>query len=258
MRAITSRQHTIVKTFRAVARDSSSQLLLDGWHLLAEAVRTGVTVESIAVSGEPAPSNARLLERATRGGIEVVTVSPKVLDAISPVRSPSGVVALARRPQISMPALLSPPPALVLAIAGVQDPGNVGSAIRAAAGGGATGVACDGLSADPFGWKALRASMGSVFHLPVTRIANMSAAVDEWRAGGLTIVATTPRAGQSIYEMDWRQPIAILMGGEGAGLPAALAEAADVQVTIPMRAPVESLNVAVAAALMIFEARRQR
>jgi RNA methyltransferase, TrmH family len=199
-----------------------------------------------------------VLERARRAGAQVVAVSSTVIDAISPVRSPSAVVALARRPSVAMAALHSPSPALVLAIAGVQDPGNVGAAIRAAAAGGATGVACDRASADPYGWKALRASMGSAFHVPVLRLEDMQEAVAQWKAAGLSILATTPRGGKSIYEVDWRSPVAILMGGEGAGLPPSLSETADVRVTIPMRAPVESLNVAMSAALMIFEAQRQR
>ncbi|MGH9385030.1 MAG: TrmH family RNA methyltransferase [Vicinamibacterales bacterium] len=258
MRVIASRQHSIVKTFRAIARGSQSHLLLDGWHLLTDAVRANVIVETIAVAGEPRASDARVLERARTSGADVIAVSAKVIEALSPVRSASSVVAIARRPNVPASALLSPSPALVLAIAGVQDPGNVGAAIRSAAGGGATGVACDGGSADPFGWKALRASMGSAFHVPVLRVADMNASVARWRASGLAILAATARGGRSIYDVDWRRPTAILMGGEGAGLPASLADAADSRVSIPMRPPVESLNVAVAAALMVFEAQRQR
>lgn len=258
MHAITSRQHAIVKTFRAVARGSDTQMLLDGWHLLTEAIDTGVTVDAIAIAGEPARQEQRVLDRARAAGADVIAVSAKVIDALSPVRSPSAVVAIAQRPDVAMPALRSPSPALILAIAGVQDPGNVGAAIRSAAGGGATGVACDRACADPFGWKALRASMGSAFRVPVVRVEQMVSALDDWRASGLTIVATTPRGGQSIYDVDWRRPTVILMGSEGSGLATSLSDAADAQVSIPMRASVESLNVAVSAALMIFEAQRQR
>src|SRR5262245_44742425 len=134
MRAITSRQHTIVKTFRALARGSHSHMLLDGWHLLADAVRATVTIETIAIAGEPSAADQRVLDRVRRSGAEIVSVSAAVLDAMSPVRSPSGVVAIARRPQVSPSELEVPPPALILAIAGVQDPGNVGAAIRSAAG----------------------------------------------------------------------------------------------------------------------------
>jgi TrmH family RNA methyltransferase len=258
MRAITSRQHALVKTFRAVADRSDRSMLLDGWHLVTEAIHAGVAMETIAVSGTPKPDDARRLERARRGGADVVAVSAKVIDALSPVRSPSGVVAIARRPDTTLASLRSPAPALVLALAGVQDPGNVGAAIRAAAGAGATGVACDGASADPFSWRALRASMGSVFHLPVLRLDHLNDAVADWQAAGLSIVATRPRGGQSMYDLDWRRPVAILMGGEGSGLPASLTDRAELQVSIPMRGRVESLNVAVAAALILFEAQRQR
>lgn len=258
MHAITSRQHAIVKTFRAVARGSHSQMLLDGWHLLTEAVDTGVTVDTIAIAGDPTPTQRRMLDRARAGGADIIAVSAKVIDALSPVRSPSAIVAIARRPDVAMSALQSPSPALILAIAGVQDPGNVGAAIRSAAGGGATGVVCDYESADPFGWKALRASMGSAFRLPVRRVEQMRAAIDEWRTAGLAIVATTPRGGQSIYDMDWRRPTVMLMGSEGSGLTTSLSDTADATVSIPTRASVESLNVAVSAALMIFEAQRQR
>src|SRR5262245_57786221 len=258
MRTITSRQHAIVKTFRAVADRSDRSMLLDGWHLVTEAINARIALETIAISGKPSQADARVLERARRAGAELVPVSQKVIDALSPVRSPSSVVAIARRPEATLASLRMPAPALVLAIAGVQDPGNVGAAIRAAAGGGATGVVCDAASADPFGWKALRAAMGSVFHLPVLRLDEWGEASADWRAAGLKIVATTPRGGRSIYEVDWRQPVAILMGREGAGLPTSLVDTADLQVSIPMREKVESLNVAVAAALVIFEAGRQR
>jgi TrmH family RNA methyltransferase len=258
MRAITSRQHAIVKTFRAVADHGDRSMLLDGWHLVTEAILAGVTLDTIAVAGDPKPEDARLLERARRAGADVVAVSTKVIDALSPVRSPSSVVAVGRRPETTLAALRSPAPALVLAVAGVQDPGNVGAAIRAAAAGGATGVVCDAASADPFGWKSLRASMGSALQLPVLRLDDLGHAIDDWRAAGLSIAATRPRGGQSLYDVDWRRPVAILMGGEGAGLLSSLADAADLHVSIPMRGRVESLNVAVAAALLIFEAQRQR
>src|SRR5262245_51578666 len=101
MRAITSRQHTIVKTFRAIARGTDSHLLLDGWNLLAEAVRANVSIETIAVSGDPSPGDTRVIDRARARGATVVAVSTRVIDALSPVRSPSPVVATARRPRPS-------------------------------------------------------------------------------------------------------------------------------------------------------------
>ena len=185
-------------------------------------------------------------------------VSGTVLNALSPVNSPTGVVASARRPSVAGSAIFDPAPALVLAATGLQDPGNAGAIIRSAAAAGATGVVLDESSADPWGWKALRASMGTAFHLPVLRSRAIRSLVKEWRDAGLRIVATVPRGGTPRYNVDFTNPTALLLGGEGAGLPDSLAESADVRVTIPMRGGIESLNAAVAAAVLLYEAQRQR
>ena len=116
----------------------------------------------------------------------------------------------------------------------------------------------DDVTADPWGWKALRASMGGVFHLPVIRSRNPLGTLSEWRSAGISIVAAVPRHGVAMYDTDLRRPTVVLMGGEGPGLPADVTAAADARVTIPMTGGVESLNVAVAAALILYEAKRQR
>ena len=255
---ITSRQHPIVKEFRALARGDGPSMLLDGWHLLGEAANARVTVEKIAICGPPTAHEQRIVDRLRRDGAQVVEVSGAVLNALSPVSSPTGVVASARIPAVAPPSLLAPAPALVLAATGLQDPGNAGAIIRSAAAAGATGVVLDELSADPWGWKALRASMGSAFHLPVVRSRAVATLIEEWRRVGLRIVATVPRGGTSMYDVDFTAPTAILLGGEGAGLPEALAGGADKQVSIPMHGAIESLNAAVAAAVLLYEAQRQR
>jgi TrmH family RNA methyltransferase len=116
----------------------------------------------------------------------------------------------------------------------------------------------DELSADPWGWKALRASMGSTFHVPVVRSRALSGLIDEWRRSGIQIAASVPRDGVSMYDVDFTKPTAILLGSEGSGLPADVTAAADTRVSIPMHGAIESLNAAVAAALLLYEARRQR
>ena len=255
---ITSRQHPIVKEFRDLARGAGPLMLLDGWHLLGEAAAARVVVEKIAVSGPPTAHEQRIVDRLRRDGAQLVEVSGTVLNALSPVNSPTGVVATARIPSISSPSVLAPAPALVLAAMGLQDPGNAGAIIRSAAAAGATGVVLDELSADPWSWKALRASMGSAFHLPVVRSRAIGALLDECRHAGVRIVATVPRGGDSMYEVDFKTPTAILLGGEGAGLPDAILGSADQRVSIPMHSATESLNAAVAAAVLLYEARRQR
>jgi RNA methyltransferase, TrmH family len=258
MDVISSRQHPIVKEFRELARGAGPLMLLDGWHLLAEAAAAGLVVEKIAICGPPTAREQTVVDRLRQSGAFVIEVTGSVLNALSPVNSPTGVVASARTPAVSSVSVLAPSPALVLAAAGLQDPGNAGAIIRSAAAAGATGVVLDELSADPWGWKALRASMGSVFHLPVVRSRALAALIEEWRASGVRIVATVPRGGVSMYDVDFTVPTALLLGGEGAGLPDCLAAAADTRVSIPMRGAIESLNAAVAAAVLLYEAQRQR
>jgi TrmH family RNA methyltransferase len=255
---ITSRQHPIVKEFRDLARGAGPLMLLDGWHLLGEAAAAHVTVEKIAVCGPPTAHEQRIVDRLRRDGAQLVEVSGTVLNALSPVNSPTGVVASARIPSVASAAVLTPAPALVLAATGLQDPGNAGAIIRSAAAAGATGVVLDELSADPWGWKALRASMGAAFQVPVIRSRALAALVDEWRDAGVRIVATVPRGGQSMYDVDFTPPAAVLLGGEGAGLPADVLRDADLRVSIPMHGQMESLNAAVAAAVVLYEASRQR
>jgi TrmH family RNA methyltransferase len=255
---ITSRQHPIVKEFRGLARGAGPLMLLDGWHLLGEAAAARVVVEKIAICGPPTASEQRIVDRLGRAGAQIVEVSGTVLNALSPVNSPTGVVATARIPSVTAASVLTPAPALVLAAAGLQDPSNAGAIIRSAAAAGASGVVLDELSADPWGWKALRASMGSAFHLPVVRSRALAGLIEDWRSASVRIVATIPRGGTSMYDVDFTSPTALLLGGEGAGLPEGFLAAADTRVSIPMHGAVESLNAAVAAALLLYEAQRQR
>lgn len=258
MSVITSRQHPLVRQCRAIVRGDDEQLLLDGWHLAAEALASGVPVTWLAFDPRRSSVDSSIVARAADTGARIVEVTAPVLEAMSPVRSSSGIVAVCARPAIDPRALLAPAPPLVLVALGVQDPGNVGAMVRSADAGGVTGVLLDGQAADPWGWKALRASMGSVFRLPVLRD---DAAIDRlrgWQRDGIRLAAADARNGISMYDAGLGGPLAIVMGGEGAGLPSALIDAADLRVRVPMRARVDSLNVAAAATLLVYEAARQR
>ena len=259
MTIITSRQHAIVKTFRRVARGDDRLALLDGPHLVSDALDTAVRIDTVAIaSDETSTENRRLLDRARDKGASVVEVSRAVMHAMSPVRTPAGIAALIERPAISLPQLFRPPPALIVLAIDMQDPGNVGAMIRAAEAGGATGVALAGTSADAWGWKALRAAMGSTLRMPVLQGGPHEGLLDRLRAAGVTVLASVPRGGVPMYQADMRASVAIAMGGEGAGLSHDFVRAATGSVSIPMRGRAESLNVAVAAALLVYEARRQR
>lgn len=256
---ISSRQHDIVRTYRRVARGDATLALVDGWHLLQEAVTTAMPIVEIALVDGALPAACQsVLDRAGRMGARLVTVSASVMDALSPVRTPSGVVAVVQRRDVALSSTLAPAPALIVMAIGLQDPGNAGAVVRAAEAGGATGVILAGESADPWSWKALRAAMGSTFRLPVVREPDPALALRALGDAGVRRLATTPRSGRSIYEDDFTAATAIVLGGEGSGLDSTWIDAADGTLRIPMRAPVESLNVAVAAALVVYEAARQR
>lgn len=264
LKRLSSRHHPLVALCRQLARHRApgdTRLLLDGLHLVGDARRAGLAVETAAFSARAlaTPEGAGLAAALESTGAEILAVSDALMAALSPLSAPSGVVAIATRPAASLDQVFEGAPSLVVVAVGVQDPGNVGAIIRAAEAGAATGAAFCGESADPFGWKALRGSMGSAFRLP---LAPPGVALDEVlaaaRAAAVRVVATLPRGGRPVATADLSGPVALLIGGEGPGLPAAALTGADDRVSIPMKAPVESLNVAVAAALLIYEAGRQR
>ena len=260
VKSITSRHNSIVKRYREVARgEVPSLVLLEGPHLIEEAVAAHLPIHDVACSpqGLDLPGVQQLIQDLETAGVASWAVTDEVLHAMSPARSPAGIVALALRPVATLASALARAPQLVLVAVDVQDPGNVGAIIRAAEAGGATAAMFAGASADPFGWKALRGSMGSSFRLPVVATGTTQA-VTAARASGLRLVATTPRGTRSLFEADLTGPVAFLVGAEGTGLSDDLVQSADEAIRIPMREPVESLNVAVASALVIYEASRQR
>ncbi len=260
MKSITSRRNLIVQRYRdAAAGDVPGLMLLDGAHLVEEAARAHIPIQSVACSprGMDLPGIERLVRELEAADVDAWAVTDEVLGAMSPALSPAGVVALAARPAVTLAQALARAPQLVVIAVDVQDPGNVGAVVRAAEAGGATAAVFAGASADPFGWKALRGSMGSSLRLPVVAT-DTAQAVTAARAAGLRLLATTPRGSRSLFETDLKGPIAWLLGSEGAGLSEDLIQAADEAIRIPMHEPVESLNVAVASALIVYEAWRQR
>lgn len=279
MERISSRQNAIVKRFRDLARTArplqpdadpsaraghATEVLLDGEHLVQEALRCDIHIAVAAFSDKQLNNVlsplARIAKDVKRRGGRVVTVTDQVLAAMSPVQHPSGVVAIATaRPadvRVVMAAVTDLP--LVLVLAGLQDPGNVGAIVRAAAAFGASGVVAIEGSANPFSWKALRGAMGGTFRLPVAARGSLADVVTCAQDLGVRLVAAVPRGGTPLPRLDLREPTAIVLGGEGAGVPHTTMAAVQETVTIPMQAPVESLNVAIAAALILYEATRQR
>jgi len=263
MKPISSRQNGLVRAFRelADAPDGDTRVLLDGVHLVREARTAALEFEAVAVAASQlagsseAADLARALESA---GAPVFAVNDSVFTAMSPVRTSSGVVAIARRTPSDAGAISLTDNGFTLVAADVQDPGNLGGLIRTAEAGGVTGVLVSGASANPFSWKALRGSMGSALRLPVAVGQALDAIVRCAGASGGRTVAAVPRDGRAPDAINWCGAVTLILGGEGRGLPASLLSTCDELVTVPMAPPVESLNVAVAGAILIYTARRQR
>jgi RNA methyltransferase, TrmH family len=261
---MTGASHSSVKRYRELARNPPTnglerELLLDGPHLLFEAHESGIAIESAAFEQDAFndPAIRTLAEQLLADGADVFIVSRKTLESMSPVRSPAGAVGIARRTLPTLTDALASSNALIIVAHDVQDPGNVGGIIRTAEAAGATAFVATASTADPLGWKALRGSMGSGLRLPVVR-GEIGDVLRALRTAGVETSALVPRAGRPLFEADFRQPSALILGSEGAGVPADILLQVERRITIPMRHPVESLNVGVAAALVLYEAFRQR
>jgi TrmH family RNA methyltransferase len=264
MKRIANRQNPIVRAYRDLARKpdpAGRRLLLDGAHLVREAHAAALPFESVVIAQshlQQETEEGALAHSLRRAGVDVVTAGNQVFAAVSPVRTPSGIVAIAHRHPTTMQAILTQARLFVMVVVDVQDPGNLGALIRVSEAGGVTGMIVAGDSANPFSWKAVRGSMGSALRLPVTRGPSIDAIMQELQKSRTKMIAAVPREGHDPDAVDWSGRIALLLGGEGQGLGADVIEATDERVTIPMEPPVESLNVAASAAIMIYAARRGR
>jgi TrmH family RNA methyltransferase len=256
---LTSRANPLYRRLRAL-RDRGGELcLLEGPRLAAEALAAGLAVlEAVATpEAEQAPASRGVVSALRDRGVPVHRMAPALVASLSELETSQGVLALARRPAPDEARVFSGTP-LVLVADGVQNPGNLGALVRTAEAAGATGAILAGGCADPFSWKALRGSMGSAFRLPVARRGEVGREIEALLERGLRVVATAADGDLRYDAADLRGPVAVVVGSEGRGLSPAALERASARVRIPLAGAVESLNVAAAAALVLFEAARQR
>jgi len=250
---IASRRHAVVQLVRAIAsqRTPDDPVLLDGEHLVSEALRANIPLTVVLVYGNRFES---LVDQARRANAEIYDVTADVLDAVSPVRTPSGIVALARWAPAAAGDTISNATGIVMGLVNVQDPGNAGTIIRSADALGGRPVLALDATADPAGWKCLRGAMGSTFRVAVAR-GSTSDALIAAREADMPIIAAVASGGTQIDDVDLRRKALVLLGSEGAGLPSQLIDQADVRLTIPMRPGANSLNVATTATLVLWQGR---
>lgn len=238
------------KLHEAKARRQEGVFLLEGTRLLTEAGRSGWEILELYAT-------SRWLEHHPAEAARAVAVAEHVLEAMSSLETPEGVIALARLPASpELPEIR--PDSLWVGCDRLQDPGNLGTIIRTADAAGAEAVLVGPGTADPFSPKVLRASMGSVLHLRIVPFEDLEDLRSRTRQGEMRWLGTVPRTGASLFESDLRGPVCWWIGNEAAGLGPEIVARADLTVEIPMPGRAESLNAASAAAICLFETVRQR
>lgn len=226
---------------------------IEGEHLLAEALRSGLRIDTIFVREDHTAK--RNYPKA--GNALTWTVAADAFNRACATEAPQGVAALVEMPNWSFDSILQAANPRLVVLAGLQDPGNVGTILRTAEALGATGILRTAASVHPWNQKVLRASAGSVFRLPVVTLKD-PAMLQRLREQGIPLYAASAHEGVSVVEHDLRGPLAFVIGNEGAGIPAEILELCSSSIHIPCPGPVESLNAGVAAAILLYEASRQR
>ncbi|MBI1760483.1 MAG: RNA methyltransferase [Acidobacteria bacterium] len=256
---ITSPANERLKHARRVREGREPELIfVEGERLVEECLQAQLPLLACFHEAAPAARTQAILAELQRRGCPLYPTTAAVLATLSDTVNPQGVVVLAQRPTTGLTQMLTAPHPLIVALDAVQDPGNFGTIVRTAEAAGASGVVALKGSVDAFAPKTLRSAMGSAFRLPIVSGLTDAALLAQARAAGLKVLATAATAAMRYDQFDWRQPALLVFGNEAHGVSQALLDACDAQISIPLQAPVESLNVAAAAAAILFEAARQR
>ncbi len=262
VKEITSLANPIIKDIKALSqkknREASGTFMAEGLKLVLDALETGWTIETLMYSkaGIGKPLVEKAAARTVASGGLVLEVSEKVLASVTHRDNPQMVVGIFKPRWQNLADIRPGPSETWVALDRVRDPGNLGTIIRTADAAGASGVILIGETTDPFALETVRATMGSVFSLPVAR-GTVQEFLKWQKTSGTNVVATHLKGAIDYRTADYKaRPVVLLMGNEQAGLPDELAEAAGIKVRIPQQGKADSLNLAVATAVMLFEARR--
>ncbi|GBC99336.1 Putative TrmH family tRNA/rRNA methyltransferase [bacterium HR17] len=267
MRQVTSRHNDTFKFLKALTEPTSRKkhraFLLEGATFVAEALaETPSLVRFVVLTPEVMPSERgqRIIALAQQRAVPVVVMAPELFAELSATATPQGVIAALAQPEwANWQQRALPERCLVVVLESVQDPTNVGAIVRTADAVGTFAVLYTKGTADPFAPKAVRASAGSVLHLPVLPIASVSAVADWFKTHQGQLVATVPQNGVDCFEAAFADRVAIVVGNEARGVSAETLMLADLKVRVPMDGKARSLNAAVATGIVLYEWwRRQR
>jgi TrmH family RNA methyltransferase len=259
-RTITSAQNTLVRDLRRASQQSVSTddgyCAIEGLHLIEEAIRSGLRFRDVFFSESGLMRNQKLIPQLS-SHTELILLPDSIFNGAVSTETPQGVAALVKLKSTDLETVMAIPDALVLAAAGVQDPGNFGTMIRSAEAFGAAAVIAAGQTVSALNPKVIRASAGSLFRLPVLKV-EAKQFVAECRTRSVRILATSSHKGTPLNEVRLTGPTAIFIGSEGAGVPKDVLADADETIAIPHSPRVESLNAGIAASILLYEAARQR
>lgn len=261
VRIVQSKQNSRLKELRAaLARPGSGERALagiEGPNLIAEALRSGLDLETVFI----AQGSERLLEGLhIPGNTEVLAMPQEILNSALATETPQPIAALIQPPLWTWEHLLvqgQKKTPLILVLAGLQDPGNLGTILRSAEAFGGTGIVALTGTVSAWNPKAVRASAGSVFRVPLIT-STAEDCIPRLHRAEATIFATLSRAAKEAHQANLTRPVALIIGNEGNGVPGELVARTDATINIPCPGPVESLNAAVAASVLLYEAARQR
>ncbi|MGH8795164.1 MAG: TrmH family RNA methyltransferase [Stackebrandtia sp.] len=260
---VTSAANPLVKRMRALAdrkhRRRQGAFVVEGLQPVRQAVEAGADVEVFVVAPRllTHAASARMVAEQAERGVRVAHVSAELFARLSDRDGPSGLAAIVRIRTRDLDELEVAPDSLFVALHEVGNPGNLGTIMRTADAAGAAGVVLVGNTADPFDPVAVKATMGALFNVLVARAADADELFAWAEARGVTVAATSAKAESNFWGADYPSPLALLLGSEGAGLPDAVASGCRLRLRIPMTGKTESLNLAVAAGLLLYEAQRK-
>ncbi len=240
-------------------RDATRTFAVEGYRELLRFLDAGLSMRTLFVCPElfVGSNESALVDRCRQSGAEIVEVSDIPFRKASYRDRPEGLLAVAAQFDTSLDAIPLTENPLVLVAESIEKPGNLGTMLRTAEAAGLAGMIVADPTTDPFNPNVVRASLGTVFAVPLS-ITDTATAIDHLRSAGVVIMATTPEAVLPYYEADLRGPTALVVGSEQYGLSPAWLDEADANIVIPMPGSVDSLNAAMAAGVAVFEAVRQR
>ena len=239
------------------ARDAEGVFLVEGIRMFREIPEKLLQEIYISESCE-GKEGKEIRRRASACGIRPELVSDGVFSHLSDTQTPQGILCVVRQLSYSLEEVADAPCPHMLVLDRLQDPGNVGTILRTAEGAGVTGILLDGECADIYNPKTIRSTMGSIFRMPFYYIQDLEEGIRYLKKRGICTYAAHLEGKRAYDEEDYRKPCAFLIGHEGNGLRPEIADLADTYIRIPMAGEVESLNAAIASAVLMFEAGRQR